>query len=130
MYLNIYLSKQYRKIFSIICILGKMSATFSEKEIPQLIAEPIELHIEEIEQAPINTDVKYNKYLEAQKRANKKYRESHREKFREISRNYYNNHKSDPEFQQRQRDKALKSYHKRKQLKNDNDENTILTINI
>jgi vacuolar-type H+-ATPase subunit E/Vma4 len=91
------------------------------------INEPITLTIQEIE--PQQDEVtKYKRYIEAQRRANKKYRENNKEKFREISRNYYNNHKTDPDFQQRQREKSLKSYHKRKVLKGE--ENVLLTINI
>jgi hypothetical protein len=71
---------------------------------------------------------RYKKYIDAQKRANKKYRENNKQKFREISRNYYNNHKQEPEFQQRQRDKALKSYYKRKEIKNTEVENLVITI--
>lgn len=64
-----------------------------------------------------NTQKRYEKYFESQKRANKKYRETHKDKFREISRKYYDAHKNDEEFMKRQREKSLKSYYKRKDLK-------------
>ena len=88
---------------------------------------PITMTIEEVDatQAIDDEANKYKKYVESQKKANKKYRENNRDKFRQISRNYYNNHKTDPVFQQRQRQKSLKSYYKRKQ--ETNDENVILT---
>jgi hypothetical protein len=55
-----------------------------------------------------------NKYLISMRKANKKYRENHRDKFNEYQKLYYHEHKEDEDYMQKQRDKAKRSYHKRK----------------
>jgi hypothetical protein len=59
----------------------------------------------------------YNKYLESMRKANKKYRENNKAKFNEYQKQYYQNHKNDESFVKMQREKALKSYYKRKAQK-------------
>ncbi len=77
-----------------------------------MTTENISIMIEENEPTELS---RYKKYLESMKRANKKYRENNKDKLREISRNYYNNHKDEEEFKFANREKAKKSYHKRKE---------------
>jgi hypothetical protein len=67
--------------------------------------------MQEIEPTEIS---RYKKYLESMKRANKKYRENNKDKLREIARNYYNNHKDEEEFKIANREKAKKSYQKKR----------------
>jgi uncharacterized protein YukE len=61
-----------------------------------------------------------NKYLESMRKANKKYRENNREKFSEYQKQYYQNHKNDENYVKMLREKALKSYYKRKNEKSTN----------
>ncbi len=56
-----------------------------------------------------------NKYLESMRKANKKYRETHKEKFNEYQKLYYHAHKHDDEYMKKQREKAKKCYHKKKE---------------
>lgn len=56
----------------------------------------------------------HNKYLESMRKANKKYRENNKEKFNEYQKQYYQKHKHDDNFVKLQREKALKSYYKKK----------------
>jgi len=58
-----------------------------------------------------------NKYLESMRKANKKYRENNKAKFNEYQKQYYQKHKNDETFVKMQREKALKSYYKRKSQK-------------
>jgi hypothetical protein len=55
-----------------------------------------------------------NKYLESMRKANKKYRENNKEKFNEYQKQYYQKRKHDETYVKMQREKALKSYYKRK----------------
>jgi hypothetical protein len=55
-----------------------------------------------------------NKYLESMRKANKKYRENNKAKFNEYQKQYYHKHKNDEDYVKMQREKALKSYYKRK----------------
>ncbi len=59
-----------------------------------------------------------NKYLISMRKANKKYRETHRDKFNDYQKKYYHEHKQDEEYMKKQREKAKKSYYKRKLEKN------------
>lgn len=67
-----------------------------------------------LEELPPQT---YNKYLESMRKANKKYRENNKAKFNEYQKQYYQNRKNDESFVKMQREKALKSYYKRKAQK-------------
>lgn len=58
-----------------------------------------------------------NKYLNSMRKANKKYRENNKERFNEYQKQYYQKHKNEESFIQKQREKALKSYYKRKAQK-------------
>lgn len=58
-----------------------------------------------------------NKYLESMRKANRKYRENNKEKYNEYHKNYYHKNKTNEEYAQKQREKALKSYYKRKMEK-------------
>jgi hypothetical protein len=55
-----------------------------------------------------------NKYLESMRKANKKYRENNKAKFNEYQKQYYQKRKSDETYVKMLREKALKSYYKRK----------------
>lgn len=71
-----------------------------------------------------------NKYLESMRKANKKYRENNKEKFSEYQKQYYQKRKNDESYVKMLREKALKSYYKRKAEKatnviNDNTEKSI-----
>lgn len=71
-----------------------------------------------------------NKYLESMRKANKKYRENNKEKFSEYQKQYYQKRKNDESYVKMLREKALKSYYKRKTEKatnviNDNTEKSI-----
>ena len=55
-----------------------------------------------------------NKYLESMRKANKKYRENNKSKFNEYQKQYYQKRKTDENYVKMQRQKALKSYYKRK----------------
>ena len=55
-----------------------------------------------------------NKYLESMRKANKKYRENNKSKFNEYQKQYYQKRKADESYVKMQREKALKSYYKRK----------------
>jgi hypothetical protein len=57
---------------------------------------------------------KYKRHLENVKKANKKYREKNKDYFSEYQRNYYHKNKDNPEYMQKQREKALKAYYNRK----------------
>ena len=63
---------------------------------------------------PTNISNNYQKYLESMRKANKKYRENNKEKFNEYQKSYYQKRKNDEHFVKMQREKALKSYYKRK----------------
>ena len=58
-----------------------------------------------------------NKYLISMRKANKKYRETHKEMFNEYQKKYYQSHKNDDEYMNKQREKARKYYYKKKEEK-------------
>jgi hypothetical protein len=60
---------------------------------------------------------KYKNHLESMKKANKKYRDSHKEQILNIQKIYYSKHKDEEAFKIKQREKAKRSYHKRKEEK-------------
>jgi hypothetical protein len=63
----------------------------------------------------------YSSYTEAQKRAIKKYRENNRSKINDHMKEYYNKQKQlDPDFMQKKRDQAKKTYYKKKALLQNN----------
>jgi len=67
-----------------------------------------------METIEIDNLVPINKYLESMRKANKKYRENNKAKFNEYQKQYYQKHKNDEAYVKKQREKALKSYYKRK----------------
>jgi hypothetical protein len=63
------------------------------------------------------------KYLDSTRRANKKFRTTHREYYNKYQSDYYHSRKDDEEFAKRMRDKAMRSYYKRKSEKDKEKEN-------
>ena len=55
------------------------------------------------------------KYVESRRRASNKYRETHKEQFCEYQKKYYHAHKDDENYMNKQREKALKYYYKKKE---------------
>lgn len=63
----------------------------------------------------------YSSYTEAQKRAISKYRENNRSKINDHMKEYYKKQKElDPDFMQKKRDQAKKTYYKKKALLQNN----------
>ena len=58
---------------------------------------------------------RYNKMRENLRKACRKYSETHKEKINEIARNYYKEHKDNPEYKQKNCEKSKASYYRRKE---------------
>jgi hypothetical protein len=56
-----------------------------------------------------------DKYLLSMRKANKKYRERNREKLAEYQKKYYQSKKTDENYAQKQREKALNYYYRKKE---------------
>ena len=72
---------------------------------------------------------RYNKMRENLRKACRKYSGTHKEKINEIARNYYNQHKDDPEYKAKNCEKSKASYHRRKEReKKEKEAQTVISI--
>ena len=69
---------------------------------------------------------RYKRIQASMAKANKKYRENNKEIVNKIAKDYYNRHKDDEAWREKQREKAKKAYYKKKEKLHQ--ENTLVVI--